>query len=86
MPISGGHLFMLGNKAIQITLMLPVAMILMFSSADYASSRARPHSSPKPNNQELSTQQKLEAEQRLWDLGYWTGAIDGKFDSDSRHA
>jgi hypothetical protein len=28
----------------------------------------------------------LEAEQRLADLGYWTGPIDGKFDSGSRHA
>lgn len=36
--------------------------------------------------QELSTQQKLEAEQRLWDLGYWAGIVDGKFDSNSRHA
>lgn len=36
--------------------------------------------------QELSTQEKLEAEQRLWDLGYWAGPVDGKFDSDSRHA
>jgi hypothetical protein len=75
-----------GNQSIRRTLVLPAAMILMFWTADYASSTARPHSSPKPNNQELSTQQKLEAEQRLWDLGYWTGAIDGKFDSDSRHA
>ena len=36
--------------------------------------------------QELSTEEKLEAEQRLWDLGYWAGIVDGKFDSDSRHA
>lgn len=28
----------------------------------------------------------LEAEQRLAALGYWTGPIDGKFDSGSRHA
>jgi hypothetical protein len=35
--------------------------------------------------QELSSQDRLEAEQRLWDLGYWAGPVDGKFDSDSRH-
>jgi hypothetical protein len=35
---------------------------------------------------ELSSQEKLEAEERLWDLGYWAGPVDGKFDSDSRHA
>jgi hypothetical protein len=28
----------------------------------------------------------MEAEQRLSDLGYWTGPIDGVFDGDSRHA
>ncbi|HEX5833353.1 MAG TPA: peptidoglycan-binding domain-containing protein, partial [Pyrinomonadaceae bacterium] len=28
----------------------------------------------------------FEAEQRLANLGYWTGPIDGKFDSGSRHA
>lgn len=24
--------------------------------------------------------------QRLWDLGYWAGRVDGRFDSDSKHA
>src|SRR4029079_11643145 len=28
----------------------------------------------------------LEAEQRLSDLGYWTGPVDGVFDVGSRHA
>jgi hypothetical protein len=60
-------------------------MILLVCNAD-ASRSACPHKSAKPNQQELSTQQKLEAEQRLWDLGYWAGTVDGKFDSDSRHA
>lgn len=36
--------------------------------------------------QTLSPQQRLEVEQRLWDLGYWAGSVDGRFDSDSRHA
>jgi len=44
------------------------------------------YGSSKPDPQELNSQQKLEAEQRLWDLGYWGGPVDGKFDSDSRHA
>ena len=35
---------------------------------------------------QLSVQQALEAEQLLWDLGYWAGPVDGKFDSASRHA
>jgi peptidoglycan hydrolase-like protein with peptidoglycan-binding domain len=35
---------------------------------------------------DLSEQERREAEQRLWDLGYWAGPVDGKFDSASRHA
>jgi N-acetylmuramoyl-L-alanine amidase len=34
----------------------------------------------------LSSEQILEAEQRLSDLGYWTGPVDGDFDNGSRHA
>ena len=44
------------------------------------------HRASTVSTQELSSQEKLEAEQRLWDLGYWAGPVDGKFDSDSRHA
>jgi hypothetical protein len=75
----------LSNKAtpkIRVSLILSLAIILMcglFGSA-YA------HKSSRSAEQELSTQEKLEAEHRLSDLGYWAGPIDGKFDSDSRHA
>lgn len=34
----------------------------------------------------ISVQEILEAEQRLSGLGYWTGPVDGVFDSGSRHA
>jgi hypothetical protein len=34
----------------------------------------------------LTRAQIREAEQLLSDLGYWTGAIDGRFDTGSRHA
>ncbi len=34
----------------------------------------------------IGTQESLEAEQRLSILGYWTGPVDGRFDSGSRHA
>jgi hypothetical protein len=40
----------------------------------------------KRPSQQISDRQRLEAEQRLWDLGYWAGPVDGKFDSASRHA
>jgi lipoprotein-anchoring transpeptidase ErfK/SrfK len=36
--------------------------------------------------QQLSSQERREAEQRLWDIGYWAGPVDGKFDAASRHA
>jgi hypothetical protein len=34
----------------------------------------------------MAVQDVLEAEQRLADLGYWTGPVDRQFDSASRHA
>ena len=67
---------------IRVSLVLPVAILLMGGLVGNAHAH-------KPTNSgalELSRQEKLEAEQRLWDLGYWAGPVDGKFDSDSRHA
>ncbi|MGH9875268.1 MAG: L,D-transpeptidase family protein [Pyrinomonadaceae bacterium] len=40
----------------------------------------------KSTAQEVGAQERFEAEQRLWALGYWAGPVDGKFDSASRHA
>jgi hypothetical protein len=40
----------------------------------------------KPVRRELTTVEVLEAEQRLSELGYWTGEIDGNFDDASKHA
>lgn len=40
----------------------------------------------KNQNVELTRAETLEAEQLLAGLGYWTGPIDGVFDSASRHA
>lgn len=37
-------------------------------------------------SQTIGSTEVLEAEQRLSALGYWTGPVDGKFDSGSRHA
>ena len=78
---------MLGNKTMLkswINRILPVALILTFGTASYGG--ALGHKPRRRAAQELSTQEKLEAEQRLWDLGYWAGPVDGRFDSDSRHA
>ena len=80
---------MLGNTMrsnIRTSRILTVTFIIfIFGIADYSSSRANPHR-PRAAAQELSTQEKLEAEQRLWNLGYWAGPVDGTFDPDSRHA
>lgn len=40
---------------------------------------------PSPANA-IASEEIREAEQRLSDLGYWTGTIDGVLDGDSRHA
>ena len=42
--------------------------------------------SVKSGRQDIGIEERRRAEQRLWDLGYWAGPVDGKFDSDSRHA
>jgi L,D-transpeptidase catalytic domain/Putative peptidoglycan binding domain len=42
--------------------------------------------SKQPSSQEISFADQFEAEQRLADLGYWTGPVDGNFDGASRHA
>lgn len=80
---------MLGNKTtsnIRTNLILSVAIIMFIGGiADDGSTLANAHR-PRASAQELSTQEKLEAEQRLWSLGYWAGPVDGKFDSDSRYA
>ena len=68
---------------IWLSRILPGALILAFGISSYG---APGHIFRRRAAQELSTQEKLEAEQRLWELGYWAGPVDGKFDSDSRHA
>jgi peptidoglycan hydrolase-like protein with peptidoglycan-binding domain len=42
--------------------------------------------SKRSSKQEISFAERLEAEQRLADLGYWTGPIDGNPDPGSRQA
>ena len=80
---------MLGKNTtpkIRARLMLAAVIVMMFWMAADGSAQSRAHRSSNSPAQELSTPEKLEAEQRLWDLGYWAGPVDGKFDADSRHA
>jgi hypothetical protein len=87
MGYSGGDSLVPGKVTkISGILILSIAIVLIFRIVGHGSSRARVHRSSKPAAQELTTPEKLEAEQRLWNLGYWAGPIDGKLDSDSRHA
>ncbi|HEU4715098.1 MAG TPA: L,D-transpeptidase family protein [Pyrinomonadaceae bacterium] len=58
----------------------------MFLTVEARASRTRDPRSSKAAEQQLSAQEILEVEQRLWNLGYWAGPVDGKFDADSRHA
>ena len=69
----------------KLGLVLPTMILLMLwmTSYGYAEPLARSRRSSPP---QLSAKEILEAEQRLWDLGYWAGPVDGKFDRDSRHA
>lgn len=64
--------------------LLPV-LLLMFLVVAQGYIEANAHRRSQVSS-ELTSQERLEAEQRLWDLGYWAGPVDGKFDSDSRHA
>lgn len=65
-------------------LFLLAVLLLAFSMDVRASSATLARKPSRPA--QLTSEETLEAEQRLWDLGYWAGPIDGKFDSDSRHA
>lgn len=64
--------------------LLLAVILLTFWMAEQGEARAQ--KSSRSSAQEISSQETLDAEQRLWDLGYWAGPVDGKFDSGSRHA
>ena len=64
-----------------LVLCLPLALVV-FAKGAVPDKRV----SGRSQRQELSMEERLEAEQRLSDLGYWTGPIDGTLDPGSRHA
>lgn len=67
---------------IRTSLIPSVAFIVICGLFGYAQAQ-KP---ARPAAQQLTAQEKLEAEQQLWNMGYWAGPVDGKFDSESRHA
>src|SRR6185503_1938492 len=69
-------------RAVVIRLIIAVVLILLIGALSCSAALARKTSKVE----QLSLQDRREAEQRLWDLGYWAGTVDGNFDSASRHA
>ncbi len=59
----------------------PLAFVIPANAATQARSISK-----RDSHQEIRFEEKLEAEQRLSDLGYWTGPVDGNLDPGSRHA
>lgn len=57
------------------------AFVILANAATQARSISK-----RGSHQEIRFEEKLEAEQRLSDLGYWTGPVDGNLDPASRHA
>jgi hypothetical protein len=61
-------------------------MLLLFLVAVGSSLHAGARTPVKRSHQQIGINERRQAEQRLWELGYWAGPIDGKFDSASRQA
>jgi peptidoglycan hydrolase-like protein with peptidoglycan-binding domain len=59
----------------------PLALFLLFLLTPFDKASAQRLSHPHIKSPEI-----IEAEQRLADLGYWTGPVDGVFDAASKHA
>jgi hypothetical protein len=65
---------------------LRIWSVVLLLSVVFANSLDVLARSPKRLRQVIGINERLWAEQRLWELGYWAGPIDSKFDSASRHA
>ncbi|HSE32570.1 MAG TPA: L,D-transpeptidase family protein [Pyrinomonadaceae bacterium] len=64
-----------------------IGPLLLLLSVAFVSSRYAVARTPvKRSHQEIGVNERRQTEQRLWELGYWAGPIDGKFDSASRQA
>ena len=61
-------------------------VLLLFSIASGNCLYAAGKTLSTQSQRELGINERRQAEQRRWELGYWGGPIDGKFDSASRHA
>src|SRR5690349_10972400 len=66
--------------------MLMAILILMLGAFNEAIYARKARSGRKAHQPDLTATEILEAEQRLGELGYWTGPVDGIFDVGSMHA
>ncbi|HSE20067.1 MAG TPA: peptidoglycan-binding domain-containing protein, partial [Pyrinomonadaceae bacterium] len=74
----------LKSEAVSFLRVWPVLFLLMMvfvNSPDVVANSPAGHL-----HQGMGIKERRQAEQRLWELGYWVGPIDGKFDSASRQA
>jgi hypothetical protein len=81
-PHSASAIKELQKSAIRIFIIVVLIMLIGALSCSVTVAR-RTNKSPA---QSLGTEERFEAERRLWELGYWAGTVDGTFDSASRHA
>ncbi|HKO41818.1 MAG TPA: L,D-transpeptidase family protein [Pyrinomonadaceae bacterium] len=72
-----------GDRRWKQLLMLCVLLVITASAKATVPDIDGPRRAPR---QELSLQERIETEQLLANLGYWTGPVDGDFDGGSRHA
>ena len=63
---------------------ISIVILLLLVAGGFLETMAR--KATRSSSQVLTKQERIEAEQRLWQLGYWAGPVDGQFDSASRHA
>lgn len=68
-------------RAILIRSILVALLILLVGALSCSIVTARTIRRPQ-----LTLADRIDAEQRLWNLGYWAGQVDGDFDSASQHA
>ena len=75
---------------LKMKFLLTVSLLLISTpSTASAQQSTKQHASlarPQTKEAELNRAQTREAERRLSDMGYWTGAVDGRFDPATRSA
>jgi peptidoglycan hydrolase-like protein with peptidoglycan-binding domain len=74
---------MLADRRCKQLVVFFVFLVIIASATETMADKRIPKRSQR---QEVSLEERLEAEQRLSSLGYWTGPIDGTLDSAFRHA